>query len=312
MRPLKDVFIPKNYMDTLSELKDKYFAWKTEFSSKTDIATTGHITHYEIRDTMARGNFVLVPGLASNTQIEPIMCAVSYWALSHKYNIYTVDTFLGEFKPECTQDLAAKNTLPEFLDLMDAGLDVVSKMSAGQWTCVVAHSLGGTGVLEVANRRVQDNRPIGFSGMILFAPFIIGEWIDFTKGFVKHYQYPDLSDEEFYKMPMKLISPHDVYHSKQVRCVSVYPKFYDDINKLQPRPDLMAKYDIPVTLVAGGLDRKSPPKNIRSVYNAVHEQNANIKFVEFPNSRHSFIDQHNDWNAILRLIKSQHTRVTKK
>lgn len=311
MRPLKDVFIPKNYIDTLPALKDKCFAWKTEFSSKTDTATTGQITHYEIREAVPHGNFVLVPGLASNTQIEPLMCAVTYWALSHKYNIYTVDTFLGDFKPECSADLATQNTMPEFLDLMDAGLEIVSKMSVGQWTCVIGHSLGATGVLEVANRRVQDNKPVGFSGMILFAPFVMGEWHEYTKNFIKRYQYPDLSNEEFYKMPMKLISPHDVYYNKQVRCVSIYPKFYDDIDTLVPQPDLMAQYNIPITLVAGGKDRKSPPECIRDVYNALRERGANVKFVEFPESRHSFIDQHNDWNAILGLIKSQHKKKAK-
>ena len=77
MKALKDVFIPQNYMDVLPELKDKSFAWKMEFSSKTKIATTGHITHYEIKNASSRGNFVLVPGLASNTNIEPLYGSIT-------------------------------------------------------------------------------------------------------------------------------------------------------------------------------------------------------------------------------------------
>jgi len=313
MKPLGNVFIPKNYDEFLPELLDKHFAWKMEFSSKTDISNTGQITYYEIRDTVARGNFVLVPGLASNTQIEPLMRAVTYWSLKHKYNIYAVDHFLGDFKPENTKELADRNTAPEFLDLLDVGLDIVSKMSIDKWTCVVGHSLGGLGTLEVFNRRVQQNKPVGFSGAILFAPFVTPEWHAFTKQFMKHYQYPDLSDEEFYKSPMGLSSLHDVYYAKQARYISLYPGFYDEIDKLPVRAELMARYNIPVTLVAGGCDKKSPAEYMRLLCADVHNYQDcdNVKLVEFPTSRHSFIDQHNDWSSILNLIKSQYPRIKK-
>jgi dienelactone hydrolase len=314
MKPLKDVFIPQNFMDVLPELKGKSFAWKMDFSSKTNVATTGHITHYEIKNASSRGNFVLVPGLASNTNIEPLMCATTYWALSHKYNIYALDTFLGDFQHEYTDELAKKNTLPEFMDLMDAGLEIIEKMSVGAWTCVVGHSLGGAGTLEVFNRRVQQQKPIGFSGAILFAPFVVREWNDFTKWFMKHYQYPDTPAEEYYVSPIGLMSPHDLDITKENRYVSVYPSFFDDLSNLKPRPDLMAQYNIPVTMVAGGKDRKSPAENMRKIYQDVNAYApvAKMRFVEFPDSRHSFINQHNDWTSILHLIKSQHTRSAKK
>ena len=314
MKPLGDVFIPQEYDADLSAMKEKYFAWKMQFSSKTNLANSGQITYYEIRDVNARGNFVLIPGLASNTEIEPLMRAVMYWSLRHKYNVYAVDTFLGDFKSEISVESAAKNTIPEFVDLMDVGLDIVSKMSIGKWTCVIGHSLGGSGTMEVFNRRVQENKPVGFSGAILFAPFVVKEWWNFTKQFIKHYQYPDLSDEDFYKNPIGMISYHDVCEKKQTRYISLYPEFLDDIDKLQPQPELMAKYNIPVTLVGGGRDRKSPIEKMRNLYNSVQQypNGGKIKLVEFPDSRHSFIDQHNDWSAILHLIKSQYPRTKKK
>ena len=207
MKPLKDVFIPSDYLNDLPRLKDKYFSWKMEFSSKSAVANTGTITHFSINDANARGNFVLVPGLASNTEIEPLMGALSYWSLKHKYNVYALDTFLGDFKPTISAEIANKNTFPEFLDLMDTGLEIVSKMSAGAWTCVVGHSLGATGTLAVFNRRVINEKPIGFSGAILFAPYATKNWFDFSRKFMHHYQYPDLSDAEFEKMPMGMMSP---------------------------------------------------------------------------------------------------------
>lgn len=314
MKSLKEFFIPKNYDEELPDLKKTCFSWQMSFSSKTDLATTGQITHYAVNGDAPRGNLVLVPGLASNTEIEPLMRAVTYWSLKHKYNIYALDTFLGDFQSEKSVDLAARNTMPEYINLIDAGFEIVSKMSAGQWACVVGHSLGGIGTLEVFNRRVSQNKPLGFSGSILFAPYLTKEWCDFSKRFMKHRQYPDVSDEEYNQSPIGLVSPHDVYYSGACRYVSLYPGFYDDIVALKPRPDLMAQYDIPVTLVAGGMDRKSPIEYIRDIYDETRRlsKNKKIKFVEFPTGRHSFIDQYSDWASILRLIKTQYQSAIKR
>ena len=72
----------------------------------------------------------------------------------------------------------------------------------------------------------------------------------------------------------------------------------------------MARYDIPVTLVAGGCDKKAPIEYIRSIYTQVNEYSLKPKMqlVEFPNSRHSFMRQHEDWVSILRVMRSQHVR----
>ena len=311
MRPLKDFFIPNEYADNLSQLRDRAFSWKMEFSSKSDVSNVGHITHYSLHNPNVHGNLVLAPGLASNSEIEPLMCAITYWGLVHGYDIYAIDTFFGDFKPGFCAELASRNTVPEFINVMDVGLDIVSKMSLDKWTCVIGHSLGGLGTLEVFNRRVLDKKPINFSGVILFAPFIVSEWHEFTKRFIHHYQYPDLPYEEFYAKPVGLMSPHDIFSTNKTRFVSVFPKIYDDIDKIKPRPDLMAQYNMPITIVAGGLDRKSPAEYMRAVYNEARKKGANIKFVEFPQSRHSFMNQHNDWNAILKLIQSQHQKRAK-
>ena len=313
MKPLKDVFIPSNYADELLVLKDKYFTWKMEFSSKTKIANTGTITHYSVPDSK-RGNFVLLPGLASNSEIEPLMRAMTYWSLKHKYNIYAIDTFLGDFKVEKSVELAKRNTFPEFIELMDAGLEIVSRMSMGQWTCVVGHSMGATGALEVFNRRVQNEKPLGVSGAILFAPYASKEWHDSSKRFIRHFQCSELTDEEFARTPMGMGSPHDLAKTNENRYISLFPSFYDDVDSLTPRPDLMAHYDIPVTLVAGGCDRKAPSEFIRTLCEQTNECSPAVKmrFVEFPNSKHSFMRQHEDWPAILNVIKTQYAHKKQK
>ncbi|MBP5707895.1 MAG: hypothetical protein J6W79_02775 [Alphaproteobacteria bacterium] len=311
MKPLKDFFVPKDYAAELSQLKEQSFAWKMDFSSKTEIANIGHITHYEIRDAKPYGNLVLVPGLASNTDIEPMMRAITYWSLKHKFNIYAIDSFFGDFTDNIDANAAAKNTVPEFVDLMDAGLDIVAKMSVNQWTCVIGHSLAGGAVLEVFNRRILKKQPIGYSAAVLFAPYVVRGWLDATKDFVKWHQYPDVSYAEFYNSPIGVVSPHDFVEVGYARRISVYPKVYDD--DLKPRPDLMAQYKIPITLVAGGKDRKAPVEFIRGICDATlqYSNKTKITFVEFPESKHSFINQHNDWNAVLRLIQSQRVRTAR-
>ena len=311
MKPLKEFFVPKDYSDELARLKEQSFAWKMDFSSKTEIANVGHIAHYEIRDEKPFGNLVLVPGLASNTQIEPMMRAITYWSLKHRYNIYAIDSFFGDFQDKVSLDVATKNTVPEFVDLIDAGLEIVSKMSVNQWTCVIGHSLAGGAVLEVFNRRVLQKQPIGYSAAILFAPYVVRDWLESTKDFMKGYQYADLSYADFYSKPIGIASPHDCVEVGRVRRVSVLSKVYDD--DLKPRPDLMAQYKIPITMVAGGKDRKAPVDYIRSICDATLEYSdrTKVSFVEFPGSKHSFMGQHNDWDAVLRLIKSQHVRTAR-
>ena len=312
MKPLKEFFVPKDYSDELEQLKSQSFAWKMDFSSKTEIANVGHITHYEIRDKQSLGNLVLVPGLASNTQIEPMMRSITYWSLKHRFNIYAIDSFFGDFKDKVDPDVAAKNTVPEFVDLIDAGLEIVAKMSVNQWTCVIGHSLAGGAVLEVFNRRILQHQPLGYSAAVLFAPYVVKSWLDATKDFMKSHQYPDLSYADFYNEPVGVVSPHDcVATGGKVRRVSILPRVYDD--DLKPRPDLMAQYKIPITMVAGGKDRKAPVEYIRGICDATLEYSdkTKVSFVEFPESKHSFIGQHNDWNAVLQLIKSQHVRTAR-
>jgi len=313
MKPLKDFFVPKDYADELALLKEQSFAWKMDFSSKSEIANVGHITHYEIRDAKPYGNLVLIPGLVSNSAIEPMMRAVTYWSLKHGYNIYAIDSFFGDFKEKIDADAAARNTVPEFVDLMEAGLDIVAKMSVNQWTCVIGHSLGGSGALEVFNRNILQEKPITFSAAVTFAPYFTKGWIDSTKDFLKTRQYPNTSYADFYTSPVSLVSPHDLFENDHTRCISAYPSVYDDLHNLKPRPDLMAQYKIPITMVAGGKDRKAPAEYIRGICDATREYSdkTKVSFVEFPASKHSFIGQHNDWNAVLRLIQSQHVRATK-
>ena len=306
--------IPANFNEFLPGLKEKTFKWKFEYSSRSENATIGYITHYSPilpEGETPTGNIILAPGLASNADIEPLMKATTYWALTKHFNVYAITTFLGDFKPEVTPELAKRNTFPEFIKLMDMGIDLIEEQCQDQWTCLIGHSAGASGAIEVFNKRITQNKKIGLSAAILFAPWATVQWHDFIKAFYRTRNCPpDISDKEFAQMPMGLISPHDVANKNQLRYVTILPEFYDDIDTANFHPDLMAKYNIPVTIVGGGRDKKSPIDMLHERHNilAAGPNGHLFKFVEFPTSKHSFIDQHKDYMSIIKLIQSQHIR----
>ena len=90
--------------------------------------------------------------------------------------------------------------------------------------------------------------------------------------------------------------------------------YFSAVENVEFKPELMDKYGIPITLVAGGRDKKSPPEELRKKYNILKSgKNGHLwKFVVFKDSKHSFIDQYGDWRAIIRLIQSQKKYVKKK
>ena len=306
--------IPANFYELLPELKENTFKWRLEYSSRSENATIGYITHYSpILDNGKKpnGNIILAPGLASNADIEPLMKVITYWALTKKFNVYSITTFLGDFKPEVTPALAARNTFPEFIKLMDMGIDLIEEQCRDQWTCLIGHSAGATGAIEIFNKRIKENKTPRVSAAILFAPWCTTQWHDFIKSVYKvRYCSRNITDEEFAKTPMRLISPHDIAQNNCMRYVTILPEFYDYMETSNFRPDLMSQYNIPVTIVGGGRDRKSPVEMLKSVHKilASGPNGHMFRFVEFPNSKHSFIDQHKDYLSIIRLIQSQHIK----
>ena len=308
--------IPANFNELLPEIKEKTFKWRFEYSTRSENATIGYITHYS--PVLPNGkkpntNIILAPGLASNSDIEPLMKAITYWALTKHFNVYSITTFLGDFKTEVSPELAERNTFPEFIKLMDMGIDLIEEQCHDQWTCIIGHSAGAAGAIEIFNKRIQENKKPRVSAAILFAPYCTKQWHDFIRSLYKNRNCAqNTSDEEFSKHPMGLISPHDIFNTNHVRYVTVYPNFYDNLEPTSFNPDLMAKYNIPITIVGGGRDKKSPIEMLRKIHKTLSlGPNGHLfKFVEFPNSKHSFIDQHTDYQSIIKLIQSQRVRKT--
>lgn len=314
----KLTYIPDNYSEVLTVLKDKYFRWETNFCSRTENKTIGHITHYSIDVSPAENCLILIPGLASNTRTEPLMKVIEYWALMHRHDVYCLDTFLGDFLPVVSQELAEKHTFSEFVDLIDTGMDVIEKdVKAKKYnhSCLIGHSAGATAAFEIYNKRIHDRKKLRFSASIMFAPFVERSFIVYIKNFFKNFSFKNaVSDDVFQKTAIGINSPHEAQIDGRYTKISILPTFYDDVDAVEFRPELMDRYGIPITLVAGGRDKKSPPEELRKKYNVLREgKNGDLwKMVVFKGSRHSFIDQHKDYDAILRLIQSQKQRASKR
>ncbi len=303
----KRIFVPSDFDQELPDLKNRAFQWSMKYSINPDNNPTGNITYYSITDK-PHANLILLPGLASNTETEPLMRVMTYWGLKYKYNIFALDTFMGEFTRDISPDAARQNTFPALLDSVETGMDLIQKHCTGPHTCVIAHSLGATAVLCVLNRRFNANRPIPVTAGVVFAPYLSADWHITLKGILRtRFHLEHLSDAEFDSIPVGLSSPHALFANEKWRYVSIQPKLLDE-SEVTPDLKAMAKYSIPITLVAGGRDRKVPAETLRDLHKQLSElPNGKLfRYVEFPTSKHSFLDQHKDWSAILRLIQSQH------
>ena len=310
------MFIPykvdlTEYKTKLPALKDAAFRWELKYSSRTENKTIGQISYYSVNNTPSENCIILVPGLASNTRSEPLMRIIEYWALSIKYDVYCLDTFLGNFLPETSQVLATKHTFDEYIDLIDAGLDKIEtecKTNKYNYSCLIAHSAGATAIIEMYNKRISDRKKLRFSASVLFAPYVCNDFVNYIKEFYKHrYFKPETTDKQFDNSAIGISSPHEPRPDGKFTYISVLPSIFDDVKQSEFKPELMDRYNIPITLVAGGRDKKSPPEELSKKYNILKSgKNGHLwKFVIFKDSKHSFIDQYNDWRAIIRLIQSQ-------
>ena len=72
------------------------------------------------------------------------------------------------------------------------------------------------------------------------------------------------------------------FRLKPIHFIS-FNSIFSDIASLEFRPDIMEQWTIPITLVAGGKDKKSPPSELRKKFNVLKSgKNANLfSFVNF-------------------------------
>ncbi|MDR1207429.1 MAG: hypothetical protein LBK26_03385 [Rickettsiales bacterium] len=290
--------LPDEISESLKSIESKSLVTPVEFSGGSPVSNYGHITHYEI-SSKHTGNIVLLPGLASNTKIDPLMNACRLWSLSHNYNVFCLDHFLGDFKPEFSETDAKNNSYEQFMNVITAGLNMISTMSEGKWTALLAHSFGARGGIDYFNAKAESDQITNFSAVALFAPFASKEHTD--RLIRTRHKGTTASDEELRELPISFTNPNNP--DKQNTHVSFYPSM---LYSKDPRPDMMRKWNMDTIFVTGGRDHRAPAAVHYQLYQELSQgPNGHMfKYVEFPASNHSFFDQHKDYINLMRLVKS--------
>ena len=308
----KQFGIPDNFEELLPELKTKTLKWETVCYSGTKINNSAKISYFATFANNPYGNIILSPGLGTNTDIDPLMKMLTFWALTHRHNVITFNTFLGDFNEMPSFEIAQRNTYPEFVSLLESCVKFIEPYSVKQNTILMGHSVGATGIIDAMNNIAKQDIKINVNSVMLFAPWVVPEWHDFFKDTI--YKRCDSSHFENPHKILPLTNIFDAYECGKTRYVSIMPKFYTDIHETPFRPDLMNKWNTYITLVAGEKDRKSPPEQMQEKFEELQKQpNRNLfKFIILPNAKHSFLNIYANNQSVISLIKSQRKKIRSK
>ena len=296
--------IPDNFDELLPDLKAKTIKWETICYSGTEINNSARITYYATFANKAYGNIILSPGLAANTNIDPLMKMLIFWALTHQYNVITFNTFLGDFQECPSFESAKRNTYSEFVSLIESCINFTMQHTMNQQNILVGHSAGATGVIDALNNITEQNKKTNIDSVMLFAPWASAQWETFQSIIYKR------CEATKFENPNKILpitNSFDLIENGRSRYVSILPKFYNELCEHTFRPDLMNRWNTHITIIAGERDRKSPPAEIRAKFEELEKQsNKNLfKFILLPNAKHGFVRIYKNNKSVIELIKSQ-------
>lgn len=309
MKDFSYIGVPKNFNEFLPELKAKTLKWETVCYSGTQINNSAKISFYSALAEQPHGNIILSPGLATNTDIDPLMKNLLFWALTHKYNVFTFNTFLGDFCKQPSVEQAKRNTYPEFVSLLECCIKFIEPYSINQANVLIGHSAGATGVINALNNMVNQNYKIHLHSVLLFAPCVNQIWDKIFKDLASRRSKSSNFENPDEILP--IMNVFDVQDSKTSRYVTITPKFLIDMQEHSIRPDLINKWGTYVTIVAGGKDRKISRQELEKIFQELQNQpnDYRFKFIVLPKAKHSFSDIFADRPAIVNLIKSQQIKI---
>ena len=303
---LSTLGLPNNFKDLLPELKSKTMKWETNCYSGTDINNYATISFYEsLRSPY--GNIILTPGLGTNTDIDPLSKMLIFWALTHKFNIITFNTFLGRFYHKPTLQIAQQNTYHEFVHVLQKCITYTENFCS-DINIMIGHSAGATGTIDAMNNLAANDKKTKINSVMLFAPWVSIKWFNsMQKNISAH--HPDTRD----MIPILNIFNTDK-KSTGPEYIPVTPKFFHDMTHNQFRPDLMNKWGTNITIIAGEKDKKTFTKLLAKRFEILQTQPNHDKFsfIVLPNAKHSFLEIYKNNQSVISLIKSQKTKLSKK
>jgi hypothetical protein len=293
----------------LSDEKKKTLKWQTVCWSGTANNCSATISYYASTNPNACGDIVLFPGLATNTNIDPLMKNLMFWGLNHRRNVITIDTFLGEFKdtlsPQEAKQETDKNTYSEFVSLIEQSIKFIQPYTIPNKNILIGHSAGATGLTDALNNLTAKGTKTNAGSVILFAPCFGVQQIDTIDKAVKRRiesnrgKYPD----DILVVP----NAQDVWEVKRIRYVYISPKFITDMFSGTFRPDLMNKWGTYITIVAAQNDTKVSIKCLKQCFEEIKQKSNSdlFKMITLSDSQHSILAPNQNNRNVLNIIKNQ-------
>jgi len=295
------LIIPNNYQQKLPGLLHDTKKWTATYfmGSNQDLVNT---VSFHTPQNNYKGNIILIPGIGTNTNIDPLMLAISYWALTHKYNLFCINTFINKFKTIISEQNQPEQNWSDYTDSLHIALEHISYTTKG-YTCIIGHSAGATGLVSTLNQMNKNNQQINFSSIILFAPFVNNSWYETLKQFSqKNHKSENLI---FLANIFNQQTPH-MY-------IPITYNFFDALCDQPFEPEIMSNWGIPTTIIAGEKDKKATPKDLYEKYKILQTYPNGDKFnyIEIPNTKHNFLNIPNNKEIILQILHNQRKQYKK-
>lgn len=299
MNKFEALGLPKNFKDLLPELQTKTIQWEANCYSGTEINNKATISYYaSLRAPY--GNIVLCPGLGTNTQIDPLSNMIIFWALTHRFNVITLNTFLGQFYTKPTPEQAQRNTYPEFITLLQNCIQYIAKYCIGT-NIMIGHSAGATGVINAMNNITSTGQTTNINSVMLFAPWASIKWHSYLKKII----CTKLQTKTPPFLPITNI--FDTQLNGKMRFVPISPDFLKNMDQTPFNPDLMNNWGSYITIIAGEKDRKTSTTLLTKRFEVLKQQPNKDKFsfIVLPGAKHSFLEIYKNNQSVISLIKSQ-------
>jgi hypothetical protein len=309
MEHYKKFGVPNNFEELLPELKTQTKKWETVCYSGTKINNSAKITFYATPKSNPYGNIILNPGLATNTNIDPLMKTLTFWSLTHSYNVITFDTFLGDFYNLPSFELAQRNTYPEFISLLSECIKFIEPYSVQNKSILIGHSAGAAGLIDALNNLTNSGHKTNIGSVMLFAPWLTVKWKDNLTDIV--YRHCDSHGMYNPHKILPIVNIFDIEQNKKTRYVTIMPEFLNDMVHSDFQPELMNQWGPNVTIVAGEKDKKVSIEQTEQRFLELQQQTESnrFKFIVVPNVKHSFLNIGSNTPAVIDLIKSQRRRI---
>ena len=297
-----------NFEQELNAVKSKTLKWQTICYSGTHINQSATISAYTSLNPNSCGDIVLFPGLAANTNIDPLMKTLMFWGLTHRRNVFCIDTFLGDFKEKPSAEDAQKNTYPEFVSLIEQSIKFIQPFTIPNKNTLIGHSAGATGLTDALNNLTAHNINTNAGSVILFAPCFGTQQLGAINKTIKRRIISNQGEMPENMLP--LASIFDVWQSKKMRHIYIPQNFVSDMFTSVFKADLIVQWNTHVTIVAAENDTKVSLNHLQQCYEQTILQSDSdvFKFVLLPKTPHSILLPNSNNYKIINVVKNQKTK----